>query len=328
MTITYLGIDVSKEKLDIAFRTDHATDKHYQCTNDLAGFRDILRWTEVPQPGSVHVCLEATGQYSVPVAEFLHLQGYMVSLVNPVCIKNFARCQLRRNKTDKLDAVLIADFCKARQPAPWTPLSPQNKALKALSRRLEDIKDLRLQEKNRLYSGTTNEAVLQSIHSVISFFDEQIKELEGEIRQFIQKDPELKRKMELLLTIPCVGEKTATILLAELPDVTVFKSARQLAAFVGLTPEIHDSGSSIHKKPRMSKKGNAVLRKALYMPAVVGKKWNPIIHAFCDRLLNAGKNTMVVIGAAMRKLIHIVYGILKSGQPFDPNFLNRVQFVP
>lgn len=327
MTTTYLGIDVSKDKLDIALGVNHTAHKHMQCTNDLPGFQHILKWAEGMDPGNVHVCLEATGQYSDPVATFLYQHGYRVSLVNPVCIKNHARSQLRRNKTDKQDAGLIADYCEVRHPSLWRPLSEENKALKALSRRLEDLKVLRQQEGNRLHAGATNEIVLHSIHTTIAFFDQQIKKLEGEIKALIWKNEELKRNWELLCTIKGIGERTATVILAEVPNVTTFESARQLAAYVGLTPENQESGSSIHKKPRMSKKGNAVLRKALYMPAVVAKNWNPIVRTFCERLLQAGKCKMVAVGAAMRKLIHIVYGVLKSGRPFDPNYLSKQQFA-
>lgn len=325
MTTTYLGIDVSKDKLDVALGTNQTARKHMQCNNDLAGFQHILKWAEGIEPRNVHVCLEATGQYSEPVATFLYQHGYRVSLVNPVCVKNHARSQLRRNKTDKLDAGLIADYCEVRHPGLWRPLSEENKALKALSRRLEDLKELRQQEGNRLHAGATNETVLRSIHATIAFFDQQIKDLEGEIKTLIKKSEELKRNWDLLCTIKGIGKRTATVILAEVPDVTEFGSARQLAAYVGLTPEIQDSGSSIHKKAHMSKKGNAALRKALYMPAVVAKNWNPIIRAFCERLLAAGKCKMVVIGAAMRKLIHIAFGVLKSGRPFDPNYLSKIQ---
>jgi transposase len=327
MATTYLGIDVSKKKLDVAFMKGCDVISHYTCCNNQEGYQQIHQWSGEVNPAEIHVCLEATGQYSQPVAEYLHGQGYAVSLVNPVCIKNYARSQLRRNKTDKLDAGLIADFCRARHPMLWSPVSAQNKALKALSRRVEDLKALKQQETNRLSSGETNDIVVGSILAVVSYLELQIKEVEQEIREMMRNDPDLRAKRELLLSIPCIGERTATVILAEIPDATRFKSARQLAANVGLTPEICESGSSIHKKPRMSKKGNAGLRKALYMPAVVGKNHNPIIQAFCERLEKNGKKSMVVIGAAMRKLIHIVYGVLKSGKPFDPNYLSKPQFA-
>ncbi|MDP7619948.1 MAG: transposase, partial [Dehalococcoidia bacterium] len=148
--------------------------------------------------------------------------------------------------------------------------------------------------------------------------DEEIKRLWKEIRAHIDQHPELKRQRELLETIPAIGEITATLLLAELPDIERFASARQVAAFAGVTPKHRHSGSSVRGRTQMSKMGQARIRCALYMPAIVARRCNPVTKAFSDRLAARGKCPMVIIGALMRKLLHIVYGVLKSGKPFDP----------
>jgi transposase len=133
---------------------------------------------------------------------------------------------------------------------------------------------------------------------------------------------------DLLVTIPGIGKLTAAKLLGEIRNIQDFQSARQLAAYAGLTPRNFLSGTSVHKKSRLSKTGNAHLRKLLFMPAITAKRWNPIVHTFCDRLILSGLRPMEVIGAAMRKLIHLVFGILKSGRPFDPNYLTNLHPLP
>lgn len=319
-----LGIDVAKETLDIAL-SDGVHLNHGQFANDQKGHEQLDLWLKKQTDTKVHVCLEATGQYGNGVAEYLYSQGFPVSVVNPARIKHYANSKLRRNKTDKADAQLIAEYCIREKPALWTPPPSSFRDLQALERHLDDLQGIKRQEANRLQSGVQTSFVINSLTSICDILDEQIKQTKNAIQDHINQHPDLKRMQNLLVTIPGIGKLTAAKLLGEVRSIFDFQSARQLAAYAGLTPRNFLSGTSVHKKSRLSKTGNANLRKALYMPAVVARRCNPIIRAFCDRLVQSGLQPMEVIGAAMRKLLHLVFGILKTGRPFDPDYLKPLQ---
>ena len=319
-----LGIDVAKDTLDIAL-SDGVHLNHGQFENNQKGHEQLELWLRKQTDSKVHVCLEATGQYGDGVAEYLFAHGFPVSVVNPARIKHYSNSKLRRNKTDKADAQLIAEYCLREKPANWTPPPASFKDLQALVRHLEDLQAAKLQESNRLQSGVQTNFVVDSLTSLCDFLDEQIKQTKKEIQDHINQHEELKQMQTLLVTIPGIGKLTAAKLLGEIRNILDFHSARQLAAYAGLTPRNFLSGTSVHKKSRLSKTGNANLRKSLYMPAIVAIKHNPIVQSFCARLSQSGLKPMEVIGAAMRKLLHLVFGILKTGRPFDPNYLNPTQ---
>jgi transposase len=260
------------------------------------------------------------------VAEQLYAQGMRVSVVNPLATKRYAQASLMRNQTDPADAGMIAEFCQAKQPRLWVPPTLAQQSLRALSRRLEDLQKMLQMERNRLGSSQhLPEVVQDSLRQVIAQLTQQIQLIKAELHNQIQQDPELCRQKKLLMSIPGVGELTATRFLAELGDLRQFESAKQLAAYVGLTPTWKTSGSSVQTKPRLSKRGPAEVRQLLFMPAIVAKKHNPIIHAFCDRLAFARKCDMSIIGAAMHKLVHLMFGVVHSGLSFDPNYLRNLQ---
>ncbi len=319
-----LGIDVAKDTLDIAL-SDGVHLNHGQFSNDQKGHEQLEQWLRKQTNSSIHICLEATGQYGDGVAEYLFAQGFPVSVVNPARIKHYGNSKLRRNKTDKADAELIAEYCLREKPAIWTPPPASFKDLQALVRHLEDLQGAKLQESNRLLSGVHTSFVVESLTSLCEFLDDQIKQTKKAIQDHINQHEELKRMQTLLVTIPGIGKLTAAKLLGEIRNILDFQSARQLAAYAGLTPRNFLSGTSVHKKSRLSKTGNANLRKALFMPAIVATKYNPIVHSFCARLSESGLKPMEVVGAAMRKLLHLVFGILKTGRPFDPDYLNQTQ---
>lgn len=320
MTTCVLGIDVSKATLDVAL-IDHKCKTNTQVANTGDGYRQLDTW--VRKQGYMHagVCLEATGQYSDGIAEYLHHQGYAVSVVNPARIKHYANSRLRRNKTDKADAQLIAWYGLVEKPATWTPPSAIFKDLQALVRHLDDLMGIRQQLSNRLSCGVKTATVIDNLNEIVAFLNKQIQQTRQDIQTHINNDPELLRRQELLTTIPGIGKLTAAKLLGEIRDILEFDNARQLAAYAGLTPRNIFSGSSVHKKTRLSKTGNANLRKLLYMPALSAKRWNPIIAEFCARLSQNGLRPKEVLGAAMRKLLHICFGVIKSGRPFDPNYV-------
>lgn len=321
----FLGIDVSKNTLDVALLQVEGKPRHKVFANTPTGHRQLLSWLQEQKAGQLagelHACLEATGTWAEAVALALHEAGHLVSLVNPAMIRAFAQSQLKRTKTDKADATLIARFCQMHQPPAWTPPAPAVRELQALVRRLESLEEMRVMEEHRLASGVACAAVQASLQEHVAYLQEQIEKTRRQIKDHIDQHPRLQNKAKLLESIPGIGEATAALLLAELGDMTQFASARQIAAFAGLVPRIRESGSSVRSRSRLSKVGSSRLRKSLYFPAITALRFNPLIRALGLRLSAAGKSKMLIIGAAMRKLLHLAYGVLKSRRPFDPHFV-------
>jgi len=316
----YVGIDVSKDTLDCHLM--HGGRRQYrEVGNTKDGFRRIHKWLK-KQCGRErpHVCLEATGQYSDGVAEHLYDLHYPVSVVNPTQPKRFAQSMMRRNKTDKADAQVLALFCQATSPALWAPPPAHVQELRATTRRLDSLKEMRQQERNRLGAGELPDLVIESIVVHLELLNEQIAVLDHAAQEQISQHEDLREKRKLLVSIPGIGNLTAAKLIAEIPWNIEFESARQLAAYAGVTPSNHESGSSVHRRAYISKKGNVHLRKSLYMPALVAKTHNPLIAAFYERRIENGLSNKAAIVACMRKMLHIVYGVLEHGKPFDPNY--------
>ena len=312
-TKSILGIDVSKRKLDVALMSKEKTLTK-QFDNSKKGFGLIRGWLLSLRREDVHVCLESTGVYGEKVAEYLHENGYQVSVVNPLRIKRYAESKLSRNKTDKVDARIIADFCLTQKPEPWTPPSKEFKHLQSLTRRIESLEQMLVMEQNRLESATSK--VTPSIRRVITSLEEEIKQVGQLIKQHFDDHPGLKEQKDLLETIPGIGEKTANMLLSEL-EFNRYSSARQVAAQAGVTPKNRQSGSSLNTTS-LSRLGNSRIRKGLYFPAIVAKQYNQIVKQFATRLEKRGKSKMQIICASIRKLIHIAFGVLKHKRPFDP----------
>ena len=315
----YVGIDVSKDSLDVGV-LDGQQREHAKFANDTDGFVKLVRFLKKRRRKSVQICLEATGHYGEGIAEFVHQAGYRVSVVNPARIKGYAQSQLQRNKTDKLDAYLIADFCRTQQPEAWSPPAPEIRELLALVRHLEDLTKSRTQVANQLSATPSSSTVATHLQAQLTLLDSQLAQTKQAIADHIDQHPDLKRQRDLLTSIPGIGDLTAGKLLAELRAIADFDNVGQLVAFAGLNPRQHVSGTSVHKASHISKCGRASLRAALYMPAIVAKRHNPLLAVFAARLQARGVTGLPLIVAVMRKLLHLVYGILKSGRPFDPNF--------
>jgi len=318
----WVGIDVAKATLEVVLRREQ-DEQATTLPNTKAGFHSLHHFLQKRCRDGAHICLEATGLYGDAVAEFLHQRGYRVSVVNPARIKAYGDSRMIRNKTDRSDARLIAQFCRTQQPERWTPPAPAAKELRALLRHLDDLQAMRQQEHNRAHSGETSPTVLTQLEAHLAFLDSQIAALKQLIDDHFDQHPDLKQQRDLLTSIPGIGDLTAGKLLAEIRDIRAFGSARQLAAFVGVTPRQHQSGTSIRRPSRISKQGSATLRAALYLPAVVAKRHNPLVRDLAERLQARGHSQMSIIVAAMRKLLHLAYGVLKSGQPFDPHYLDK-----
>jgi transposase len=321
-----LGIDVSKDSLDVVLVRGERSE-HKVFSNSGVGHKHLHNWLLAQQTGPVHACLEATGQYGEAVTEHLYHGGHQVSVVNPARIKRYGESKLHRNKTDKADAALIAEFCQKEKPPLWTPLPACVKHLRALVRRLEDLQSAYQQERNRLGSGERNAWVLDDLQAHLDYLGERIGVLRQTIQQYIEQNPDLNSQQKLLISIPGIGKLTAARLLAEIGDISAFEGAPQLAAYAGLNPRGNRSGSSVFKKTRISKQGRAFLRKLLYMPAIVARKYNPVVRQFCERLSERRLPEMAIVAAAMRKLLHIVFGVLKHQLPFDPDFGRQFDFA-
>lgn len=324
----HLGIDIAKLTFDAALLTADGKPKHRTFPNNEEGFHALIAWLRqnlIKELTQVHACLEATGHYGQALAYFLVKQGSTVSVVNPAAIRAFARTELSRTKTDKADAARIARYCRLHKPPAWTPPEDQIVVLQALVRRLETLKQMHVMEQQRLDGAPI--AVQDSLQAVLAILEEQVTTVERQIREHIDNHPDLRQRRDLLESIPGIGETTAATLLSELGDMSQFRSARQVAAFTGLAPRLYESGTSVRVRSTLSKMGRSQLRRALYFPALSALRYNPVIQALAERLRAAGKSKMTIVGAAMRKLIHIVYGVLKSGIPFDPKMAQKAQGI-
>ena len=319
----YLGVDVSKAKLDCLLldsTTGKVKSKSIQNTN--AGFKQLIEWLAEKKAPNAHVIMEPTGVYHEPAALALTDAGLTLSLVNPAQLRRFAQGLGVKNKTDKADSTVLARYGATLKPEAWQPPSKSARHLKALLARRDAVADDLQREQNRqeaIEFAASPDEVKQSIIQSISFLKAELRRLEETIEEHIDSDPDLRGKKDLLETIPGVGERVSSNLTALFASKT-FDSAEQLAAYLGLVPVQWESGTSVRGRPRLSKAGPSRLRKLLYMPAVVARQWNPHIKSFSDRLIAKGKSKMAVIGACMRKLAHLCFGVVHTGRPYDPNY--------
>lgn len=320
----YLGIDVSKAKLDCLL-LDMASNKRKSKTvpNSPDGYTTLLAWLGKQQAGAAHVILEPTGVYHEPVALALTDAGLKVSLVNPAQLRQFAQGLGIKNKTDAADSAVLARYGATQNPASWQPPPAHVRELRALLARRDAIaEDLRREQNRAEKAATTGTPALvqQSIDQSMAFLSKELNQLQQAIDEHIDRHPDLRDKRELLLSIPGVGRQVSSHLTALLAGHD-FDRAEQLAAYLGLAPVAWESGTSVRGRPHLSKAGPAHLRKLLYLPAVVATRWNPHVKALYERMLERGKSKMTGIGAAMRKLAHLCFGVVRSGKPYDANWL-------
>ena len=313
--LTYLGLDVSKAKVDCALLLKGKV-KSKVFPNNAEGFSGLVGWLVKHGASRVHACCEATGTYSEAIAVFLYEQGQVVSVVNPAQIAAYAQSQLSRAKTDAIDARLIARFCEREQPAPWTPPPAEERLLLALLRDLQNLQAMQQAESNRL--ATAHAFVHERIERHLEFLAREIEQLRKLIEQHIDHHHNLRGRRDLLDSVPGLGENTIPWLIAYLGDGERFDGSKRAVAFFGLCPKPRQSGSSVRGKSRIAKTGHADMRQVLYMPAMVAYSRCKAFAPFVQRLKTAGKPPKVIIVALMRKLVAIAQAILKSGKPFDP----------
>ena len=323
----FVGIDVSKEKLDIGWlRNPSALNKKTKTVNNtVQGHHQVMRWilkmTKARRAQEVVVTLEPTGIYHEALAYALYESGFQVFIVNPGKARQFASSLNLLHKTDKLDAMLLAyyGFMQREQLALWQPEPAEVRELKLMMRRLDALeKDLQ-RERNRQQASEfslPSERVLQSLQGMINALEKEIDKLKRDIDEHIEGYPQLKRNRELLESINGIGPVMSRELVLLFASKT-FNSAGQAAAYLGLIPKLNESGT-LRGRTTLSKVGNARVRAKLYMAAIVASAHNPDIKAQKVRLLSAGKVKMQALGAAMRKLVQICFGVIKHQREYQP----------
>lgn len=322
----YLGIDVAKAKIDCCLVLENSTNKKKTKTfsNTQNGFEQLQTWLNHHAAISMQtiILMEATSIYHECLAQYLFDAGYQVCVTNPARARYFAQSISKLNKTDKIDSEVLARFAMTADLHFWRPLPKHIQLLNALlDRRAVLYEDLQ-RENNRLEKAGftfTIKPVLQSIQKSITQLRKHIQDIDRQIGTHIDQNPDLKKDKELLSSIPAIADRTSLLMLSFLRSHN-FEKASQAAAFVGLVPIQKQSGSSVRGRSRLSKAGSPKIRAGLYMAAIVATRHNPHIKEMHERLLANGKTKMMAIGAAMRKLVHLCYGVLKHQQPYQVNY--------
>jgi transposase len=322
----YLGMDVAKAKLDCCLLLDEVSDKRKTkvVKNIQSGIVDLLAWVakQNVSPEELHVVMEATGVYHEQAAMALADVGVMVSIINPAQVKDFGRGLAVRTKTDGVDSFVLARYGALLKPAAWTPPAPEARMLQALLARRDAIAQDLQRERNRQEKADATDTparIRQSLSDSIEFLTRQLVQLQQDIDQHIDRHTGLKDDLALLQSIPAVGPQVGNNMLAVMHSHD-FGSAEQLAAYLGLVPVERQSGSSVLGRARLSKAGPARIRAVLYMAAVVATRCNPHVKAVYERLLARGKSKMSALGAAMRKLVHLCFGVIKTRKPYQHNY--------
>jgi len=309
---TFAGIDVSKYHLDVCLDRTDDKRKTQRFANDAGGHQQLIYWLGTGDV--VRVCLEARGLYSLDLALALHASGSAdVMVANPRAMSRFRDALVERSKTDRSDAVVICAF----------------------ARRIQALTVERTREKNRLHtaqqSRTSSAVVVNDIEVNVRHLDRRIAELTRQAMKVTATPERLKAALDHLTSIRGIAEKSALLILAEIALLPDDMTVREWVAYAGLDPRRHQSGSSVDRPVRISKVGNARLRRALYMPALVSIRWEPNVAAFYDKLTGRGKKPIVAVVAVMRnrrftrvKLLHAIYGMLKHGEDFQGEKFYRV----
>lgn len=316
-----LGIDVSKATFDVCLCLPDLSAHTAQFANHADGFASLDAWLK--KRGAQHTCaaLEATGPYGLALLWHLHGQGHSVHQLNPRRVKDFARSQGRRVKTDRTDAAVIAAYLRSSEDLhPWQPPAQALADMQALVRRRAQVLDLLQAERNRQQTGITK-VVADSLKRQIDHLKAEVISLTKAIDKHVLEHTGVQKSVRLLRSISGVGPLTAVTILAELPLITSFNRAREVAAFAGLTPALAQSGTSVRRRGRMTKEGSSLLRKMLYMAALQAvKRTNNAFHASYQAFVARGKPKMCALGAIMHKILRVAFGVLKHQTPFVANF--------
>lgn len=311
-----LGIDVSKLSFDVHLLTEQAAHSHH-FGNTVHGFEQLHSWLTAHASGSVHACLEATGTYGDALALFLCEQGHQVSILNPARISAFRKSEGIRGKTDTLDAKVLALFCQQKRPALWHPPHPAAQQLQVLVARREDLQLMRQQERNRLENHRLDEQTRSEIQVHLEHLESQLKAITARLTQYVQTQQLFQESQTCLISLPGIAHIAAAYVLAELAPLGPLRHAKSVVAYAGIAPEQRDSGTSVHGHAHIGKNGRVLLRKILYLCALSAMRCDADFRAWAQQLRAQGKPGKVVIVAVMRKLLHLICGVLKSKQPYD-----------
>lgn len=320
MKTAYLGLDVSKSKIDCCLIIDDRY-LHRVVKNTSEGFAKLSEWLAKYNAESVIACCESTGVYSEAVACYLHDAGHFISVLNPLKIKSYVDGQLDNTKTDKQDAKNIAKYAQRYQDDlnPYKPPTPAERKLKSLTRQLDYYTDMLTAQRNRMQTAT-EPATIELTAQTIAHIEQQIETTQNLIAEHIRTTSELKEQADLLKTVRGIGSRTIPHLLVMFGERS-FANAKQVTKYLGLNPIVKQSGNRKTRHLSMSKQGDKHIRTSLYMPAVCCfrlPEWKPYIN----RLKQAGKHSSQIIGAIMRKLAVYCYSVLKQGKPFSPHTAN------
>lgn len=307
--LTWIGIDVAKDSLDVAWTTSNGVDRH-SVGNSRSGHDTLLE--QLPAPTDARVVVEATGGYERALVTALIEAGYRVAVVNPRQVRDFAKALGILAKTDRIDALVLARFGQQVEPRVLEEDPRQRAELMQLVARRRQLIELRTMESNRLQQATARTAQ-KSIRHVLKLLEKEIKHLEAEIARLLASDDDWRGKITLLSTVPGVAKVTSATLVAEVPELGRL-NRQAIAALVGLAPFNDDSGR--HRGTRRIAGGRASVRHVLYMAALSARRCNPVIRAFAERLAAQGKKPKVVIAACMRKLLVILNSMIKNNMPW------------
>jgi transposase len=304
----WVGLDVAKAHIDVAVLP---TCTRLQVPNDESGHATLVASLLTAAP--TLVVLEATGGYETAVATALALAGLPVAVVNPRQVRDFARALGYLAKTDAIDAGVLARFAERVQPAPRPLPDADHADLAALVARRRQVSEMLVAERNRL--ALARAPIRRRVREHVRYLDARLAELDADIAGRIRKTPVWRDRDQLLQSVPGVGPRTSSVLLASLPELGT-GSARSLAALVGIAPLNADSGQ--HRGRRRTWGGRADVRAALYMAALVATRCNPMFRAFYQRLLTAGKTKKVALIATMHKLLTVLHALIKQHKPWQP----------
>lgn len=315
-----VGVDVGAKELVVAIEASGRSEAPIVLANDGDGHRKLVKLA-TQRGASAQIVLESTGTYGLDLALALHrAKRVEVMVANPRAIAHFGRATLQRSKTDRLDAETILEFARRMPFEPWSPPDVAKLELRALSRRIEALSKTVVQEKNRLHANDQSEAlsdfVKEDIRELAHLLETRIASLRKQALRVIASSNELAKAFAHLTSIKGIADAAGIAILAELAVLPSDMTPRQWVAHAGLDPRHYQSGTSVHKPARISRTGNAHIRRALFLPALVSVQWEPHIKAFYEHLLARGKTKMQGNVAVMRKLLHAIHGMLNHDQDF------------
>jgi transposase len=328
---TFAGIDVSARENSVARIQGEENSTCTTFANNASGHKALLAFL-LQGTERVRVCLESSGNYSLDLALALHAHPQVeVSVINPRRARRFAESLGERSKTDPVDARVLCQYA-ARMPwVAWQPPTSVALRLRAITRAIESLGVMHTQESNRAHALSSSQAlpalVLRETQRHQRYLEHRMKQLRREALRLIARDRELDRRYQLMLTVPGIGETSALHILGELVVLSDALDARQWVAFSGLDPSHFSSGTSVEKRPRISRGGSRHLRRALYMPALVALRREPHLRAFYQRLLSRGKARLQAVVAVMRKLLHALFAMFRSNQSYDGSKLCPIELT-